>query len=75
MYATRKQWPVQSIEVRLQFNPEGVPVDRASEIRRDITLRGDLDADQRARLLQIANACPLHKILTGTIRVSTALAG
>jgi putative redox protein len=42
-------------------------------MRRRVTLRGDLSAEQRERLLQIANACPMHKALTGIIRVPTEI--
>ncbi|MFZ5756772.1 MAG: OsmC family protein [Pseudomonadota bacterium] len=72
MYAQRKQWPLTGIEVELKFNPDGKPAS-GSDIVRNIVLKGTLDAEQRERLLQIANACPVHKILTGEIRVATAL--
>ena len=39
-----------------------------------IVLEGDLSDEQRERLLQIANACPVHKILTNPIGVRTGLA-
>ena len=46
----------------------------AAEFERRITLRGTLDAEQRERLLDIANKCPTHKLLTGTIHIATQLA-
>lgn len=73
MYAQRKQWPLTGIDVALQLNPGGKPGD-ANLIERRISLRGDLDDSQRQRLLQIANACPVHKLLTGEVRVETGLA-
>jgi putative redox protein len=73
MYAARKQWALEGVTVRLTLNPDGKPAD-ANEIRRRVEVRGHLDAGQRERLLQIANACPTHKILTGTIRIGTTLA-
>jgi putative redox protein len=36
-------------------------------------LTGALDADQRERLLQVANACPIHKVLSGEVRIATTL--
>jgi len=45
-----------------------------ANIRRDITLIGDLDDEARARLLQIADRCPVHKTLEGEIRIETVLA-
>lgn len=73
MYAQRKQWPLERIEVAVTRNPRGKPEDGATEFDRRITLTGALDADQRARLLDIANKCPTHKVLTGTIRIASEL--
>jgi putative redox protein len=74
MYAARKRWPLTGVEVELQFNPDGTP-EAGNDIRRRITLHGELDTAQRERLLQIANACPIHKVLTGEIRIATSLVG
>jgi len=71
MYASRKQWPLEAVDVRLSF--QAGRDDGATDIVRHITVKGKLTDDQRARLLQIANACPVHKILTGQIRVTTDL--
>jgi len=72
MYAARKQWPLAGVAVTLQFNPDGKPAE-GNDIRRDIVLTGALDADQRERLLQVANACPIHKVLSGEVRIATTL--
>ena len=48
---------------------------KLDEIRRSITLQGDLDDAQRQRLLEIADRCPVHRTLTGEVRIRTALAG
>lgn len=74
MYAARKQWPLENIEVRVVLNEKGNPADGATELSRHITITGKLDAEQRERLLQIANACPTHKLLSGTIRIATDIA-
>jgi putative redox protein len=42
-------------------------------MRRTIDLDGDLTEEQRARLLEIAGKCPVHKTLTGEIRIESAL--
>lgn len=73
MYAARKQWPLAGVDVELQFNPAGKPAS-GTDITRHVTLHGDLDATQRARLLQIANACPIHNVLVGEVRIDTSLA-
>src|SRR5690606_17457296 len=72
MYAARKQWPLRDVRVELELNPGGKP-EAGNDIRRVVQLEGDLDDAQRERLLQIANACPVHKLLAGEIRIDTAL--
>ncbi len=74
MYAERKRWPLAGVEVELRFNPDGKPAE-GTDIARVVRLHGELSDEQRERLLQIANACPIHKVLTGTVRIATALAG
>ncbi len=69
MFAARKQWPLESVQVVLTLRA-GTP---GTDIERHITLLGTLDAAQRERLLQVANACPIHKVLTGEVRIATAL--
>lgn len=71
MYAERKQWPIEGVEVELAYEERGK---EKTIIRRTVHLRGPLDESQRERLLQIANACPVHRILTGAVEVPTALA-
>lgn len=61
MYADRKQWDLTGVEVNVEF-------DQSSEsgpmFTRKISLSGDLTEEQQQRLLLIANACPVHKLLT-----------
>jgi putative redox protein len=73
MYAARKQWPLRRVGVDLQFNPAGTPAN-GNDITRVITLQGELTTEQRERLLQIANACLIHKVLTGEVRIASSLA-
>jgi putative redox protein len=69
MYAKRKDWPLDAVRVTLSLasSAEGSVIDRR------IVLTGALSDEQRERLLQIANACPVHKILTGAIRIDTGI--
>lgn len=69
LYATRKGWPLEGVEVSVGGNH----VEGAFVLTRKVTLRGDLTDEQRARLLEIANKCPVHKSLTGPIRIDTDL--
>ncbi|MCA8415344.1 MAG: OsmC family protein [Burkholderia multivorans] len=70
MYAQRKGWPLAEVHVKLAHESGS----GGSTIVRRITLDGELSAEQRERLLQIANACPVHKILTHPIAIDTAIA-
>ncbi len=73
MFAARKQWPLDGVQVALTLRP-AAPGTAGTDITRSITLQGALDEPQRERLLQVANACPIHKVLTGEVRIATALA-
>ncbi len=82
MYADRKSLPVDRITVTLQHNKiyakdceecetrEGM----LDQIDRVIRIEGDLDADQRKRLMEIADKCPVHKTLTSEVRIVTKAA-
>ena len=69
MYAQRKSWDLQDAIVT-------VDIERVNDIekfKRSIKLVGLVDAEQSQRLLEIANKCPVHKALTGTIEINTEL--
>lgn len=72
MVAARRNWPLTGIRVELQLNPDGKP-ESGNDIIRRVFLEGGLSEEQRAQLLKIANACPIHKLLTGEIRIHTDL--
>ncbi|QNL48641.1 OsmC family protein [Olivibacter sp. SDN3] len=73
MYADRKKWDLQKVIISL--NMEVVPSShqQTTYIRNHIKLIGKLDADQRQRLLQIAELCPIHKILSNPVVVDSNL--
>ena len=81
MYAKRKAWPVDGVTVRLRHSRSHAKdcetcdssEARLTVIDRDIELQGPLDEAQRARLLDIANRCPVHLTLTSTIEIQTRL--
>lgn len=81
MYARRKGWPLEDVEVRLSHRRDYMrdceecaekPA-RIDVIDRRITLKGDLDQAQRLRLLEIAEKCPVHRTISGTIKINDAL--
>jgi uncharacterized OsmC-like protein len=82
MYASRKQWPLEGISVRLRHEKtyredrEKIenPAAKIDRISREITVSGPLTAEQRQRLLEIANRCPVHRTLMEEKQIVTSLA-
>lgn len=79
MYARRKQWPLTGITVDVCHNKvhgqdAGLAGDgKIDQFRRKIRLEGPLDQEQRARLLEIADKCPVHRTLEGSAQITTEL--
>jgi putative redox protein len=81
LYARRKQWPLEEVTVKLAHSKihavdcaecetkEGM-LDR---IEREIALSGRLNEEQRQRLLEIAERCPVHRTLTSEVSIRTRL--
>ncbi len=73
LYAKRKGMPLGEVEVKVSHRRDiqAKPVDIFD---RTITLGGPLDDEQRQRLLEIAELCPVHKLLTAGATIATTLA-
>lgn len=69
MYADRKQYAVDSIEVNVVVARDNSL--NFTGIERKITIHGNITNDERTRLLEIANKCPVHKILSNQITINT----
>ena len=69
MYAQLKAWKLVDAIVNVDISRE----DEVEQFSVDILLLGELDMEQRARLLEIANKCPVHKALAGKIQIKTQL--
>jgi putative redox protein len=69
MYASRKSWGLENAIVTVNITR----ADEVERFTRTISLVGNLDAEQTARLLDIADKCPVHKALIGTIAIDTQL--
>ena len=69
MYADRKEWDLQ--EVKIDIELDFIKEESKTVIDRKLVFIGNLDDKQKDRLLQIANACPIHKILSNPIEISS----
>lgn len=86
MYADRKEWPLEAVRVLLAHDrvhardceectdEEREGGGRIDRISRKVQVLGELSGEQRERLLEIAERCPVHRTLEGTIRISSELA-
>lgn len=81
LYARRRQWPLLEVSVRLSHsrihaedcaNCE-TKVVLLDHIESEIELIGTLSEEQRAKLLEIAEKCPVHRTLTSEIEIRTQL--
>jgi uncharacterized OsmC-like protein len=81
LYARRKQWPLEAVTVRLRHSKihaadcadceqrEG----KLDRIEREVELHRALTDEQRTKLLEIADKCPVHRTLTSEIDIQTRL--
>ena len=67
VYAERKGWLLRDVHVTLN----GTNTDAGYVITRQVSIDGDLDAEQRQRLIEIADKCPVHRSLVGDISITT----
>ena len=81
LYASRKSWPLERVLVRLRHRKihaadcETCETEKGfvDSIERRIELLGPLSEEQRARLLEIADMCPIHRTLLSEVSIDTAL--
>lgn len=81
IYARRKEWPLEKVEVSLRHSRVhaedcgdcATTQGKIDQIERYISLLGPLSAEQKARLLEIARRCPVHKTLTSEITIKDFL--
>ncbi len=66
MYARLKKLPLEKIIITLNRSENG-------EIDRKIELTGDLTSEQKNRLFEISNKCPIHKVLTNSVKINSKL--
>jgi putative redox protein len=82
LYARRKQWPLDGVTVRLRhFRIHAADCadcetkdGKLDQIERELSFSGMLSDEQRGRLLEIAEKCPVHRTLTSEVKIRTRLA-
>ena len=78
LYARQQQWPLERVEIRLRHSrnhakdcEECMQSDiKLDQIDTEVKLDGALSAQQRAKLLEIGQRCPVHRTLTSGIQVT-----
>jgi putative redox protein len=72
LYVKHKGWALGPVHVAVshRHDPQATPADHFT---RRITLEGDLDDEKRGRLIEIANKCPIHKLLAAGVTIETIL--
>ena len=81
MYAARKRWNLQNVHVEVAYErvlaagstTSGAKIAMADQIEMQISLSGDLSEEQRTRLFDIANRCPVHRLLTSEVKIQSRL--
>lgn len=72
MYADRKNMPLEAIKIHLTICKEE-DMSASTRITRKIVLTGNLTAAERDRLMEIADKCPIHKMMTNPIQIESSL--
>lgn len=71
MYANHKKWELDEIKVDVSFDRDAK--NNITTFKRKVHVLGNLDEKQRGRLLTVADACPMHKILMNTVEIDTEI--
>src|SRR5699024_4202174 len=71
MYADRKGWNLEEakVTVELERNPET----KITTFEKNISIKGNLDEEQRERIFKIAEKCPVHRIIHGELKIESKL--
>ena len=71
MYASRKEWEIDHITVAVQYDLNRE--DGTSYFEKEIEISGNITPEQKKRLLMIANKCPIHKVLTNEVSITSTI--
>jgi putative redox protein len=79
MYARRKKWELENVTVHIAHSKDHAKdcancennAARIDTFSRKIVLKGNLSAQQKGKLIEIANKCPVHRTLSGEVEIAT----
>jgi putative redox protein len=74
MYAQRKGWPLQAVQVTVRYEPgpSGAAGSEGQRLVQSVELIGNLTSEQRARLDSLVERCPTHRTLSAGIQIVRA---
>lgn len=75
MYADRKEWPLESVAAELEMTSDRAVRPMQTRINCRLRFEGQLDEEQQQRLLEVADKCPTHRVLTGEVEINSVLTG
>ena len=73
MYVDKKGWEVDRIDLEVSISIEKTETGQISHIQTYLSILGNVSADQKERMLEIARKCPLYRLLTNPVEISTSL--
>lgn len=74
MYIDKKGWEVERIDLELTIDIEKTDTGQTSRISSIIDISGNITAEQKERILEIAAKCPVHRLLTNPIEINARAA-
>ena len=72
MYADKKGWDVERIDLEISIRIEKTPAGQISHLESQIDITGNITAEEKARMIEIAQKCPVHKLLSNPIVIQTS---
>lgn len=71
MYAERKGWDMQDAEVEVEYERD--LKNNITSFSKKVHISGDLTEEQRKRIFEIGGRCPIHRIISNTVEIDSAL--
>ena len=72
MYADKKGWEVERIDLELSIRIEKTDTGQVSHVESLIDITGNITAEEKARMIEIAQKCPVHKLLSNPIQIQSS---